>query len=36
VSGLSPAETRQLGRLLRKVLRTIDGLDAPAAAQLRA
>jgi len=36
VSGLSTAETRQLGRLLRKVLRTIDGLDAPPAAQLRA
>jgi DNA-binding MarR family transcriptional regulator len=36
VSGLSSAETRQLGRLLRKVLRTIDALDAPSATQLRA
>jgi hypothetical protein len=36
VSGLSTAETRQLGRLLRKVLRTIHGLDAPAAELSRA
>lgn len=36
VSGLSTSETRQLGRLLRKVLRTIDGLDAPDDARLQA
>ncbi len=36
VSGLNTTETRQLGRLLRKVLRTIDGLDAPAAELSRA
>jgi hypothetical protein len=27
VSGLSTAETRQLGRLLRKVLRRIEALE---------